>query len=165
MNRLRCMIIPMTKRSATTRARTLATVSPSFIPSTSPPEPPIAFVPPAPQLSSIDKKVLSTLGTKPQTSLSDIIGHYIDQTGNVLDASLPYESRPSEDRRVAFEDGASSKELVTIAHCLKHGNEHKIALSSGFALNAPAPREGETLIVTCGHTLEQVGLPNSFLLS
>ena len=93
---------------------------------------------------------------QPQTSLSDIIGHYIDQTGNVLNVSLPYESRPSKQRRVMFEGNISGKEVVTVAHCVRDRDKHKIGLSSGFALNAPAPREGETLIVTCGHTLEEV---------
>jgi len=104
----------------------------------------------------IDTQILKALEVQPQTSLSDIIGHYIDQTGNVLNVSLPYESQPPKERRVNFENSVSSKEIVTVAHCVRDGEKHKIALSSGFAVNAPAPREGETLIVTCGHTLEQV---------
>lgn len=104
----------------------------------------------------IDTQILKALEVQPQTSLSDIIGHYIDQTGNVLNVSLPYESRPPKDRRVTFEDGISSKEIVTVAHCVKDGERHKITLSSGFVVNAPAPRERETLIVTCGHTLEEI---------
>jgi hypothetical protein len=141
-------------------SKAFATVSPSIIPH---PHPPPIPTPPKgpdanlPPLSVLDSRILKALAIQPQTSLSDIIGHYVDQTGNILNVSLPYESRPSEDRRVSFEGNASSKEIITVAHCAKDGDKHKIALSSGFSLNAPAPREGETLIVTCAHTLEEVG--------
>ncbi|KAF5337395.1 hypothetical protein D9611_003254 [Ephemerocybe angulata] len=140
------------------RFRLLATVSPSFIPTRQPPPPPTPVVPDKPEPSYIDSQILKKLDGQPQTgpSLSDIIGHYIDQTGNVLDVVLPYESLPSPERRIKFEDTVSSKEIVTVAHCVKNGEDHRIGLSSGFAVNAPALRKGEKLIVTCAHTLEQI---------
>lgn len=146
-------------RVATAPNRLLATVSPSFIPNREPPQPPTpTHKPVLPNTTApwIDTQILKALDVQPQTSLSDIIGHYIDQTGNVLNVSLPYESQPSGDRRVMFEERVSSKEIVTVAHSVKDGDAHQIALSSGFALNAPAPRDGEMLIVTCGHTLEEI---------
>lgn len=145
---------------ATAKFRFLATVSPAFIPNQEPPRPPSPIKEIARPIDSatpwIDAQVLKALDVQPQTSLSDIVGHYIDQTGNVLDTSLPYEPKPPEERRVMFEDSVSCKEVITVAHCVKDGKRHKISFSSGFALNAPAPREGDTLIVTCGHTLEEV---------
>ena len=138
--------------------RSFATVSPTIIPQVQPPAPPNPRTLEAKGdgLSFLDKQILRALSVQPQTSLSDIIGHYIDQTGNVLPVTLPYEPMPGPNRRISFEENASTKEIVTIAHCARDGNQHKITLSSGFALNSPALREGETLIVTCAHTLEQV---------
>lgn len=150
-------IIRISNRALGTRF--FATVSPSIIPHPHPPPTPRGPDAKAPLLSFLDSQILKALAIQPQTSLSDIIGHYVDQTGNVLNVSLPYESRPSENRRVSFEGNASSKEIITVAHCAKDGDKHKIALSSGFSLNVPAPTEGETLIVTCAHTLEEVGGP------
>lgn len=91
-----------------------------------------------------------------KTPLLDIIKQYIDTSGTVLDVSLPYESRPSESRRPRLATGADScRNVVTVAHCVRLGPEHKITLSSGFALNVEGHKQGETLIVTCAHTLEE----------
>ncbi|TFK23130.1 hypothetical protein FA15DRAFT_594957 [Coprinopsis marcescibilis] len=142
-----------------TKPTNLATVSPSIIPNAEPPPPPKPVQPFAPQSKTpyLDGQVLQALARQPQTSLRDIIGHYLDETGNVLDVALPYESRPSNERKVMFGDNASSREVVTIAHCAQdEKKQHKITVSSGFALNFPSPAEGETLVVTCAHTLEEI---------
>ncbi|PPQ98962.1 hypothetical protein CVT24_003458, partial [Panaeolus cyanescens] len=48
--------------------------------------------------------------------------------------------------------------VVTVAHCLEDEGEHKITISSGFALNAKRPDadDDERLILTCAHTLEEI---------
>lgn len=74
---------------------------------------------------------------------------------NVLDYSLPYESTPATDRRIDFDAKVEDGGVVVIAHCVRDGELHKITLCSGFALEGPGHRDGETLAVTCAHTLEE----------
>lgn len=75
----------------------------------------------------------------------------------MLGASLPYESRPAPERRVPFnaeEDTEAS--VAMVVHVAENGTEHKITYCSGFALSAPKLAGGQTLYVTCAHTLEEV---------
>lgn len=130
------------------RRKTFATVSPSIL---AYPEPP----PPPPPSSVLDGQLLSALDvSKTHTSLANVVKQYVAYTGNILDVSLPYESRPTETRRPGLTHVNSS--TVLIAHCVREGSENKITLSSGFALEAPSPSKDETLILTCAHTLEEV---------
>lgn len=129
------------------KRRAFATVSPSVLCN---PEPP------SPCLSALDGNLLSALDTsRNHAPLSSIIHQYITQSGNILGVPLPYESRPTECRRPTLTQVHSG--LVLVAHCVKDGSENKITLSSGFALEAPSPAKDETLILTCAHTLEEVG--------
>ncbi|KAG2023780.1 hypothetical protein CC2G_001395 [Coprinopsis cinerea AmutBmut pab1-1] len=147
------------RRRPRTSAARLATVSPHVIPQTQPPPPPKPAEPfvESSKTPFIDSRVLRALTAQPPaTTLHDIISHYLDETGNVLDVTLPYEPTPSKERRVQFDDDESSREVVTVAHCAKDGDNHKVTLSSGFGLNVPGWKEDETLIVTCAHTLEEI---------
>lgn len=130
------------------KRRTLATVSSSILRERE--------VPLLPPLSVLDDHLLSTLGTsRSHASLASIIHQYKTQSGDILNISLPYESRPPEQRRPTLTQAHSG--LVLVAHCIKDGSENKITLSTGFALEAPSPVRDETLILTCAHTLEEVG--------
>lgn len=167
-------------------------MSPKIIPQTRPPPPPPAvsfgisrdLAEDSPDLAALansqtpylDRRVLEALAhpatQETQTSLQEIISHYLDETGAVLDVSLAYESRPGQDRRVDFGSelseaagaGTSSKDVVTVVHCARDSasGEHKITVSSGFAVNtsfgkgASQDELADTLIVTCAHTLEQI---------
>ncbi|KIM48445.1 hypothetical protein M413DRAFT_440182, partial [Hebeloma cylindrosporum] len=136
--------------------RPYATVSPSIIGQAPHPAEPTRdefseSVPPV-----LDSLVLQAASNCRKTLLPDIIKQYIETAGTVLDLTLPYESRPSDSRRPSLTNPAHScKNVITVAHCAQVGLEHKITLSSGFALNIE-DRKGETLILTCGHTLEEI---------
>ncbi|EPT04158.1 hypothetical protein FOMPIDRAFT_1140519 [Fomitopsis schrenkii] len=43
-----------------------------------------------------------------------------------------------------------------VVHVAENGTEHKITYCSGFALSAPKLAGGQTLYVTCAHTLEEI---------
>jgi hypothetical protein len=129
--------------------RAYATVSPSIISNPTPPPQPRSSIP-----SALDRQILHAVKAKTTTSLSTLIQHYVDNTGNVLPHSLPYESRPSADRRVNTQDDRSSN-IVLLAHCIQDGPDHIITVSSGFALSN-ALETDETLVVSCAHTFEEV---------
>ena len=123
-----------------------------------PPEPPKNAVPrtiAAP--SALDALILSQLRNLPGASLPTLVGNFDDHAGHVLDTPLPYESRPNATRRVTF-DGSDG--VVMVAHAMQHGDAHKVALCTGFALNVPADKEGgengNTVILSCAHTVEEV---------
>ncbi|KAI0757188.1 hypothetical protein C8Q80DRAFT_1092831 [Daedaleopsis nitida] len=87
------------------------------------------------------------------------------RAGNVLDASLPYESRPDVARRVQFSKDAQTHTdassadgaLMMVAHAVHdRTGKHKVAYSSGFAVHAPGMPEGQSVFVTCAHTLEEI---------
>jgi hypothetical protein len=100
----------------------------------------------------IDHHVLRAARKGQRTTLPNIIKQYLESSGTVLDACLPYESRPNETRRV----GVDHSKVVTVAHCALVGRDHKITLASGFALNVERAKvNGEMVIVTCAHTLEK----------
>lgn len=149
----------ITKHS--TREAYYATVSPSILNFGSPPPP----VGPAINASSnipslLDRRILAAAASAKSTTLSDLARSYMSNSGHVLDVSLLYESRPSAGRRVNRESSSvNSPDVLLVAHCIQDGGEHKVTVSSGFALEAPAPREGESLIVSCAHTFEEVRDP------
>ncbi|TFK31006.1 hypothetical protein BDQ12DRAFT_701669 [Crucibulum laeve] len=108
-------------------------------------------------LSLLDKTILTALsknGNNRNPSLKRLLSETIENAGVVLDVSLPYESRPSEARRPKFAlSNEKSKandpnDILLVAHTMQDGSDHKVMVSSGFALNAPSPREGESLILT-----------------
>jgi hypothetical protein len=135
-----------------TRSRRYATVSSATI--AQQPRPP-SNVP-----SLLDTRVLAALkvAEPSQTALPDIIKQYLESLGHILDVSLLYEPCPPDNRRPSFSDRpASNPDIVMIAHCVQVGQAHKTTVSSGFALEAPAQRDGESIILTCAHTLEEAG--------
>jgi hypothetical protein len=131
---------------------TYATVSPTFIAQRQQSNRDSQHISlPAPS-SALDGHLLSSLSTHTGTSLPDLIRQYTEQSGHVLEASLPYESRPSGSRLPSFEHGS---EIAMIAHCVKDcTGESKVTVSSGFALAAPGP-DDDHLILSCAHTLEE----------
>ncbi|TFK87949.1 hypothetical protein K466DRAFT_575602 [Polyporus arcularius HHB13444] len=88
------------------------------------------------------------------------------RAGQVLGASLPYESRPNDERRVQFSRDATDAHaevstadgaLFMVAHAVHdRTGKHKITYSSGFAVHAPGTADGQTALVTCAHTLEEI---------
>ena len=136
--------------------KTYATVSSSIFgqaPGRRSAEPTQEFISPV-----LDSLVLEAASNIHKSFLPDIIKQYIDTAGTVLDLSLPYESRPSESRRPSLTNATDScEDVITVAHCARVGSEHKITLSSGFALNIEdkSNSKSETLILTCAHTLEE----------
>lgn len=107
--------------------------------------------------AALDSLVLSQLRSKPGPSLFSLIQEYDANEGHVIQHTLPYESRPGNDRRVVF-DQRDSSAVVMIAHAIQHEDQHKVAVCSGFALNVPSSQGGEnrSVIVTCAHTVEEV---------
>lgn len=110
--------------------------------------------------SELDSRLLSAL-TDPFGALVPLpvlVQQYHYRAGHVLSVPLPYESRPAAHRRVNVSALPAESGLAMIAHCARDDDsgEHKITLASGFALEAPAERQGESLILTCAHTLEEV---------
>lgn len=121
------------------------------------------------QPSDIDRVVLDALSRTPsdsRTSLPQLIDQYLQRSGRVLDQHLPYESRPSPLRRADLasarhrhaqdhaQHGAAKVHLV--AHAAQEGDRHKVTLASAFAVQGTGEREGESIFVTCAHTLEEV---------
>ena len=115
--------------------------------------------------SSTDSATAS--GSRPSlTPLTELVEQYLKRAGHVLGASLPYESRPNEERRVQFSRHATDANvevstadggLFMVAHAVHdRTGKHKIAYSSGFAVHAPGNPDGQTVLVTCAHTLEEV---------
>nr|VWP00596.1 MIT domain-containing protein [Ganoderma boninense] len=86
------------------------------------------------------------------------------RAGHVLDASLPYESRPTAERRIRFTADANGVEvssaddaLAIIAHAAHdRSGRHKVTYSMGFAVAPPGLPEEQIALLTCAHTLEEV---------
>ncbi|KAH9944547.1 uncharacterized protein BXZ73DRAFT_39335 [Epithele typhae] len=85
--------------------------------------------------------------------------------GRVLDAALPYESRPNSSRRTTFLSpggaGAGTEDadraLAVVAHAVHDSTGmHRVTYSSAFALNVPGTPEGQAVYLTCAHTLEEI---------
>ncbi|PCH33473.1 hypothetical protein WOLCODRAFT_135150 [Wolfiporia cocos MD-104 SS10] len=94
--------------------------------------------------------------TGSQVQLPKLVEQYLDRGGLVLDSSLPYESRPGKDRRIDVDESAALDSVAMIVHAAQQGAEHKITHCSGFALSAPGLSEGQSVMVTCAHTLEEI---------
>ncbi|KAF7789876.1 hypothetical protein EIP86_000824 [Pleurotus ostreatoroseus] len=138
-----------------------------------PPPPEEGAPPPIAAPSALDSIVLSQLRATPGPGLPALIHDYERNEGHVLDPSLPYESRPAQERRVSFEradaEAALDTGVVMVAHAFQHQDRHKVAVCSGFVLNVPSSDEGadgeqgDIVVATCAHTLEE--MRNSSLLS
>lgn len=105
--------------------------------------------------STLDRFVLDALSTTPSVErpdLSHLIRQYLTHSGKVLGAQLAYESQPSSSRRISLSDD-NNCDVHLIAHVVREGDRSKITLSSGFAVDAS---EGQSILVTCAHTLEEV---------
>jgi hypothetical protein len=112
----------------------------------------------APRL--LDRFILETLANTSsagRTALPQLIQQYLDRSANVLDAQLPYEPHPSSSRRVSFDKGG---DVHLIAHVVRESDRSKITVSSGFTLETS---DGQPILVTCAHTLEEVRRPPSVL--
>jgi hypothetical protein len=135
-------------------ARSYATVDAATIVAR-PPRTPIPVVEPE---FSIQEQILTALSQpgfpRNQPSLPQLLEQYANCSGHVLDYSLPYELCPTADRKVNF-DATTEENVSMIAHYVREGDKHKFTLSSGFALEAPGHRPGESLMLTCAHTLEE----------
>lgn len=136
-------ILPLTRR-------TYATVHSPLI-FAKPPVPPPHPSNPRP----IDRFILENLANNhsaARTALPQLIEQYLDRSGNVLDAQLPYEPRPSLSRRVSF-PSVEGGDVHLIAHVVRESDRSKITLSSGFTLETS---DGQSVLITCAHTLEEV---------
>lgn len=100
-----------------------------------------------------------------QTSIQNIYSQYQARAYTVIDRVIPYEERPKHDRRadaiITGEHGAAGNGLVTVIHAIWNDREtrlEKVAVCSGFVVDASVNDSGQgDTIVTCAHTLEQVG--------
>jgi hypothetical protein len=150
---------------AFTCCRSLATVDPTTIVAPpKPPKPPVSELNPTPG-TVLDSRILSNLeASNSLVDLSSIVSQYLQHSGRVLDISLPYESRPAAHRKVKFDEDHGD-DVAVIAHCIRAGGEHKITISSGFALDSPGQKKGESLILTCAHTLEEARTRTSWWIN
>ncbi len=127
---------------ATVNSPLILAKPPDLPPSTSDPRP-------------LDCFILETLARVPsarRTALPQLIQQYLDRSGNVLDAQLPYEPRPSPSRRVSFST-YNGGDVHLIAHVVRENDRNKVTVSSGFAVETS---DGQPILVTCAHTLEEV---------
>ncbi|KAJ7042489.1 hypothetical protein C8F04DRAFT_1219148 [Mycena alexandri] len=138
------MLRPLARTLGSRAYATVSSGTPSLIRST--PEP-IHVVSP-----ELDTVLLNSISAS-QTGLGSLIQQYTERSGRVLDSSLRYESRPTDSRRITFDNGNS---VAMIAHCLNDGTRrHKVTVSSGFALAIPG-ETNDSLILSCAHTLEEI---------
>jgi hypothetical protein len=150
-------------RPCTLNSRNYATVRPLTI-AGKPPGPPEGGVPltvAAP--SALDALILSELRRTSTTSLPVLVQQFEDHSGKVLDASLPYESRPSAERKVKF-DG-NKQGVVMVAHAVQDEDRYKVSMCSGFPLNVSHGEAGEQsqcAVLTCTHTLQEVTYPQAW---
>lgn len=151
------MVLPLLTRNT---CPSYATVSPSLLNPglRAPPPPEGAAKNVSPSISSpLDRRILSAGSSTKNATLGDLARSYTSNSGHVLGVSLLYESRPSATRKVNREStSANNTDVLLVAHCVQDGDEHKVTVASGFALEAPSQREGESLILTCAHTFEEV---------
>ncbi|CAE6389572.1 unnamed protein product [Rhizoctonia solani] len=114
-------------------------------------------IPSAAELAPLEKYIYDRiLNSSASAPLSRIHAEYKSHAGRVLDAQLPYESRPSAQRRIdpLSTDG---NEVVLVAHlAVSKTGQCRLSLSSGFALNFGTEGEEEQCIATCCHSLEEI---------
>ncbi len=141
--------MPFSRLPFRVRGRPYATVHSPLIIAKPPLSPPHISNP-----RPIDRFILESLANSPsagRTALPQLIQQYLDRSGNVLDAQLPYEPHPSPSRRVSFSTDGSDVHLI--AHVVRESDRSKITVSSGFSLETSG---GQSVLVTCAHTLEEV---------
>ena len=120
-----------------------------------PPKIPEAAPTPAAAPTALDALILSELRRMPSASIPSLVRQFDDNAGKVLSAALPYESRPSAERRVRFEQNDHS--VLMVAHAAQDADRHKVSVCSGFALNVPGEgEESRSVLLTCAHTLQEV---------
>lgn len=138
-------------------SRNASTSAQSASPATQPPLPTKPY----------DALVLAELakeGAPESPSLTELVEQYMKRAGHVLDVSLPYESRPTAERRIRFTTDANEVEvsnaddaLVMVAHAAHdRAGRHKVTYSMGFSVAPPGLPEGQVALLTCAHTLEEV---------
>ena len=130
--------------------RLYATANSSLIIAKPPNLPPLTSAPPP-----LDSFILETLARAPstgRTALPQLVQQYLDRSGNVLNAQLPYEPSPSPSRRVSFSTDTGD-DVHIIAHVARENDRSKVTVSSGFAVETA---DGVPILVTCAHTLEEV---------
>jgi hypothetical protein len=135
-------------------ARAYATVDTATIVAR-PPRPPVPITQEPDPHRTIDAHVLAALPHPGTSSLPELITQYVESSGRALDFSLPYEPSPPANRRTDFDARPEDSAISVIAHCVSDGDVHKVTLCSGFALHGPGQHEGESLVLTCAHTLEE----------
>lgn len=100
-------------------------------------------------------------------SIHDTYYQYHEEAGTVIDRVVPYEERPSQQKRAdAVLDSLDREQgdgLVLVVHAqLDRRSTHltKTTVCSGFVVNASLndSNQGDT-IVTCAHTFEEVRFP------
>lgn len=127
------------RRLATVASKTIVAPPPSTYPS-----------------FELDRYLLSTLSQNASEDghkcLRHVIQDYLSNAGRVLDASLKYESRPAQGRKLTFGSTKQHYGTVMVAHCIKHHDRSQVVTCSGFVIDV----NGGGLVVTCAHTLEQV---------
>jgi hypothetical protein len=138
---------PFKRQYATVKSPLLLGKPPNLPPQTPSPRP-------------LDRFILESLArTKGCTALPQLVQQYLDRSGIVLDAQLPYEPHPSPSRRVSF-SASSGGDVHLIAHVARENDRNKVTVSSGFALETSS---GQPILVTCAHTLEEVCCPSGAL--
>lgn len=104
------------------------------------------------------------------TTVTTLYSQYRDRAGVTLDHVIPYEERPAEHRRADKINPVPSKDhengigdgVVMVIYGLQKpdGKLDKICACSGFVVNATLAGEASDdgdMVITCAHTLEQVG--------
>jgi hypothetical protein len=112
----------------------------------------------SPKPSPLDSLVLASLARSKGPSLFNLLEQQREFSGKVIPASLQSEPTPRQTRRCDLAAPAHERGLVLIAHALadaEDDNVRTITLSTGFALEAKQ-NEGESLILGCLHTLNEV---------
>lgn len=100
-----------------------------------------------------------------RVSISDIHQQYRAREYTVVDRVIPYEERPKHEKRadaiITREGGRAGNGLVTVVHAIWNDESarlEKVAVCSGFVADASVNESGQgDAVVTCAHTLEQVG--------
>jgi hypothetical protein len=150
-SRTRSVLFSVSKQ--TRPHRSYATVSPASVTLGGPPPPPPNSANAHPTIQPpLDSQIL---GFASSGRMALPARSYLSNSGQILDSSLLHESRPPDARKVNRRSFDGS-DILLIAHCVQDGDEHKVTVSSGFALEAPSPRKGESLILTCAHTFEEI---------
>ncbi|PIL32150.1 hypothetical protein GSI_06856 [Ganoderma sinense ZZ0214-1] len=126
--------------------------------------PPTQPPPPARPYDALVLAELAKDGASKSPSLAVLVEQYMKRAGHVLDVSLPYESRPSAQRRIHFTTDANGVEvssaddaLAIIAHAAHdRSGRHKVTYSMSFAVAPPGLPEEQIALLTCAHTLEEI---------